>query len=335
MEFLDCTLRDGANVVGTGFSAELTRVIVEGLIKHNIRTIELGHAHGLGAADKGAAKAPLSDSEYMELVGPYRDQAELGMFLQPKYAMESGIEMAAKKGLRFIRVGANAGEADQAAGAIKIVRAHHLQARYSLMKAYVLSPTDLAAEAAKVESFGAQAITIMDSAGYMLPAQVIEYVRHVTRAVTIPVGFHGHNNMGLSTANAVAAQEAGVASLDCGLLGMARSAGNLATEVAIGVFQRMGKAQDIDYCGLLHFIGHEIVPRMEQYRYHNFIPPVEIILGFSGCHSSFLPLFQEIATAENVDLYRLIVEVSKHDMKAPSRKLIESIAADLVLEKNS
>jgi 4-hydroxy 2-oxovalerate aldolase len=36
MKLMDCTLRDGANVVGKGFSAELTAMIIEGLIKCGI-----------------------------------------------------------------------------------------------------------------------------------------------------------------------------------------------------------------------------------------------------------------------------------------------------------
>ena len=33
MKLFDCTLRDGANVVGKGFNAELTKMMIEGLIK--------------------------------------------------------------------------------------------------------------------------------------------------------------------------------------------------------------------------------------------------------------------------------------------------------------
>ena len=40
---MDCTLRDGANVVGKGFSAELTKLMIEGLIRSNIK--EIGRAH--------------------------------------------------------------------------------------------------------------------------------------------------------------------------------------------------------------------------------------------------------------------------------------------------
>ena len=70
MNLFDCTLRDGANVVGNGFSRELTLSMIEGLIENGITEIEFGNAKGLGAAEALGAEAPLTDAEYMELAAP-------------------------------------------------------------------------------------------------------------------------------------------------------------------------------------------------------------------------------------------------------------------------
>ena len=70
MQILDCTLRDGANVVGKGFDAKLTRLMIEGLIRSNIKTIEMGNALGLGAYEANGSIAPLTDVEYLQLVQP-------------------------------------------------------------------------------------------------------------------------------------------------------------------------------------------------------------------------------------------------------------------------
>ena len=56
LTLMDCTLRDGANVVGTGYSAELTKMIIEGLIRSNIRVIEMGNAYGIGANETASRK---------------------------------------------------------------------------------------------------------------------------------------------------------------------------------------------------------------------------------------------------------------------------------------
>ena len=81
MKLLDCTLRDGGNVVGRGFDAELTKMIIEGLIASNIKTIEMGNCTGIGSYEADNSIAPCTDLEYLEIVQPYLDQAEIGMFL--------------------------------------------------------------------------------------------------------------------------------------------------------------------------------------------------------------------------------------------------------------
>ena len=73
------------------------------------------------------------------------------------------------------------------------------------MKAYVSTPEELAAEAKLLQDAGVDKITIMDSAGTMFPEETAAYVRALKAAVTIPVGFPGHSNPGLSQANALAA----------------------------------------------------------------------------------------------------------------------------------
>ena len=210
-----------------------------------------------------------------------------------------------------------------------MVRKAGLEAKFSLMKAYVSTPAELAEEAKMLESFGAQAITIMDSAGYMFPDQAAAYTDALVHAVSVPVGFHGHSNMGLAIANALAAEKAGASFIDCGLMGMARSAGNIQTEVAIAAFQREGKAAEYPLYTLLDFINEKLMPAMEKEGYHNPLKPIDLILGMSGCHSSFVPVYKEVAAAKGVNLYELIVETSRINRKNPDRALMEKVADSL------
>ena len=329
MQILDCTLRDGANVVGKGFNAELTKMMIEGMIDSGITTIEMGNCLGIGAYEANKSIAPCTDKEYLELVQPYLDKAEIGMFMGVKNANKDNIELAAKNGIKFLRIGANAGDGSLACDGIRLVKANGMKCRYSLMKAYILSPKELAAEAKMLADCGLDEITIMDSAGTMMPHEVTEYVKALKAAIDIPVGFHGHNNLGLSVANALAALDAGADVFDSGLLGMARSAGNCATELLVATFQRLGHFKEIDLYKLLHFYDDKLIPAMEEYSYHVAVKPFDLILGLSGCHSSFTARFKSIAEDEGVDLYKLVGEASKLERKDPSEELIRSVAAKL------
>lgn len=169
----------------------------------------------------------------------------------------------------------------------------------------------------------------MDSAGTMLPNQVAEYTKKLKEAVAIPVAFHCHNNLGLSAANAVAAYQNGIDILDCGLMGMARSAGNLATEICVAIMNRYDQMMETDLYQMLDFIEQRLQSAMAGYDYHNPVTPLDLTLGLSGCHSSFVKRFREISEEMDVNLFRLIVEVSKQDQKAPSEEMIRTIAAQI------
>lgn len=329
MLVMDCTLRDGANVVGKGFDAKLTKSMIEGMLNCGITTIEMGNCLGLGAYEANHSIAPCNDVEYLELIQPYLDKAEIGMFMGYKNATQENIDLAARYGLKFLRIGANAGDGEGACEGIKRVKAAGLKCRYSLMKGYILSHEELAKEAKMLAGCGLDEITIMDSAGTMMPHQVTEYTKALVDAIDIPVAFHGHNNLGLSVANAIAAAEGGATVFDCGLLGMARSAGNCATELLVATFQRLGWMQEIDLYKLLGYLDQELIPAMEKQGYHVAVKPYDLILGLAGCHSSFTKRFQDIAAECGVPLYKLVVEVSKLDQKAPSEELIRQVAATL------
>ena len=196
VRLFDNTLRDGGNVVGHGFPIALTESIVQALLSCGIADIECGNCKGLGAYDKlGATQAP-SDEEYFSALQPYLPQGRIGMFLLAKLADRELVRRAADAGLHFLRVGANAGDGAGSVQAVSLVKEAGLTCRYSLMKGYILSPAALAQEARMLQDAGVDRITIMDSAGTMFPEQAADYVKALKDAVTIPVGFHGHSNLG-------------------------------------------------------------------------------------------------------------------------------------------
>ena len=329
MNLFDNTLRDGGNVVGHGFPADLTVSIVKGLLGAGIVDIELGNCKGLGAYEFNDATKACSDDEYLDILQPYLPLGRIGMFLLASNGAKAPVEMAAERGLNFLRVGANAGDGAGAVEAVKRVKKAGLVCRYSLMKAYVSTPEELAAEAKMLEDAGVDKITIMDSAGYMFPDDATAYVNALKAAVKIPVGFHGHSNLGLSQANALAAAAAGADEIDCGLLGMARSAGNCSTELAAATLKKKGYLPEVDLYKLLAYEDEELIPAMKPYGYHVAVNPTDLMLGLAGCHSNYLPMFRKVAEEENVNLLRLIHDVSDINRKAPGEDLLHEVAQKL------
>ena len=90
--------------------------------------------------------------------------------------------------------------------------------------------------------------------------------------------------------------------------------------------QRFGEMKDIDLYKMLDFVESRLMPAMEKHNYHNSITPLDLTLGISGCHSSFVKMFKTVAEEKKVNLFRLIVEVSAINRKNPSEALIRETA---------
>jgi len=320
MEILDCTLRDGAHAVGGSFSPSTTEAIVRALCDCGIRVIEFGKPSGIGS------NGVYDDMDYLEAVSPHIKSAELGMFCRPDFAKEKDVQLAADYGLGFLRVGTNAGKVEQSEEIISLACKLDIRVRYSLMKAHSVDPGIIAEQAQKLEDFGADSITIMDSTGTMLPEEVAEYVRSVVSKVSIPVGFHGHNNLGLAVCNAMSALKNGALSIDGSIAGLARSAGNAPTEILAALMHKKNVHTEIDLFKLLHFIEgrlDSLIPGITG------ISPDDIVLGLYGFHSKFLDPAKRISKLYGVDLFELIKETSKINQVDPDESLFQKVAVEI------
>lgn len=77
---------------------------------------------------------------------------------------------------------------------------------------------------------GAQRITIYDTNGSAEPWGVFDLLTALKQELPIPLFFHGHNDLGLATANSLAAARAGAAGLEVTVNGLGDRAGNASLE---------------------------------------------------------------------------------------------------------
>ncbi len=81
---------------------------------------------------------------------------------------------------------------------------------------------------------GVDRLRISDTVGIWLPDQTGRCISALRRtAGTMELGFHGHNDLGLATANAVAALQAGANCVDVTVNGLGERAGNAAMEEVV------------------------------------------------------------------------------------------------------
>ncbi|MBI4432099.1 MAG: 4-hydroxy-2-oxovalerate aldolase [Candidatus Omnitrophica bacterium] len=329
----DPTLRDGNHAVKHQLTAEQIARYAEAAEAAQIPIVEVGHGNGLGASSLQVGESAVGDMEMLKAARRKLVRSKLGVHVMPGFAtIRKDIEKAVEVGVDVFRVGAHCTEADVTRRHIGYVRERGKEVYGVLMMSHMVSKETLAEESLKMESYGAEGIIIMDSAGAYLPSDVTERIAELVKALNIPVGFHGHNNLGMAVANSVAAAEAGATILDGTVRGFGAGAGNTQLEVLIAVLDKMGYSTGIDFYKLLD--AAEIAER-EIMKVIPAIQSISIVSGLAGVFSGFSKHVERASKEYGVDPRDLFFELGRRKVVAGQEDLIIEVAMDLAGKKVS
>ena len=184
-------------------------------------------------------------------------------------------------------------------------------------------------QAKKMESYGAEAIIIMDSAGAYFPHDVTERISTLVDGLSIPVGFHGHNNLGMAVINSVAAVNAGASIIDGTIRGFGAGAGNTQLEVLVAVFERMGFETGID---LYKILDAADIAEKEFNPVAPYISPMSIVSGLAGVFAGFAKPVGQAAKDYKVDARDIFFGLGKRNAVAGQESLIIEVARDLAAQ---
>ena len=327
----DVTLRDGSHAVGHQLTAAQVASYASAADKAGIASIEVGHGNGLGASSLQVGVSLLPDMEMLRIARENVFKAKLGIFVIPGFAtINKDLKPAIDAGADSVRVASHCTEADITERHISYVREKGKDVYGVLMMTHMASKETLTEEALKMESYGAQGVILMDSAGAYLQKDVTEKVSALVRALTIPVGFHAHNNLGLAVANSVAAAEAGASIIDGSARGFGAGAGNTPIELLIGVFEKMGFGTGAD---LYRILDASDIAEKELVKTLPFPKPVSIVSGLAGVFSGFAKHVERVALEYKVDPRDIFFELGKRRVVAGQEDLIVEVAIELSKKK--
>jgi 4-hydroxy 2-oxovalerate aldolase len=310
VEIMECTLRDGSYAVDFKFTENDTAVLA-GVLGHlGFRWIEVGHGVGLGAAQAGKGAMPASDERLIEAARRAAPNSQIGCFFIPAIGTAGQLKSARAAGLDFVRVGCNPHEIEDAFPYIALAKSLGLKVCLNFMKTYAVSPAAFGEKAKQGEAAGADVIYCVDSAGSMFPDEVGQYLDAARQCCQCDLGFHGHSNLQFAVANSVAAFRSGARFIDATLYGLGRSAGNLPTEIAVAVFDKLGIETGIDLFEVMDAAEEFMGPLMSQMQLYDMM---SVAMGASQFHSSFLPQAAAAARQHGIELRRLVVAMGKLD----------------------
>ena len=327
----DPTLRDGNHAVAHQLSAHQIAVYCAAADKAKVPIVEVGHGNGLGASSLQVGESAIDDVVMLETARKHLSHSKLGIHVIPGFAtIERDLKRAIEIGVDVIRVASHCTEADITQRHLGFVREKGKEAYGVLMMSHMAPVELLVEEAQKMESYGAEGIVIMDSAGAFLPADVSERISALVAGLAIPVGFHGHNNLGMAVANSIAAVVAGAKILDATARGFGAGAGNTQLEVLVAVLEKLNYTTGINLYKMLDaadIAEKEVMPA---------IPVVKsdsIVSGLAGVFSGFAKHVTRISAEYKVDSRDVYFELGRRNVIAGQEDLIIEVVLDIVKQK--
>ena len=320
VRIFDTTLRDGEQAPGAGLTAAEKLEVARQLIRLNVDVIEAGFpaaspgdfeaVQRIAREAKGgvavAALARCRDGDPQRAVEAIRvaERPHLHVFIATsdihlKHKLRISREEALQAARHWVRYGRQALGADA-------------EIEFSAEDA---SRTDLdflmQVYEAVVEA-GATTVNIPDTVGYAIPAEFGGLVRRVVglvgRDATISV--HCHNDLGLATANTLAAVQAGARQVEVTINGLGERAGNASLEEVV-MAMRTRPTQFPDLVSRVQTEQITAASRLVSYLTGFPVQPNKAIVGAnafaheSGIHQDGViknPLTYEIMTPQSVGL---------------------------------
>lgn len=323
----DVTLRDGSHAISHQLSEQQVDAYTQLIDKTGIYAIEVGHGNGLGASSVLVGQSRLSDEVLIKTAKNNLHNTKLGIHVIPGFAtINRDIKNALSWGVDIVRVASHCTEADTTERHIGYVREKGKEAYGLLMMSHMTAPETLLDEAIKMQTYGAEAIVILDSAGSYLPNDVKERISLLSQNLNVPIGFHAHNNLGLAISNSLVAVEAGAQIIDGAVKGFGAGAGNAQLEVLVAVLEKLEYSTHVDLYKIL-----DVADMVEKNLIKDpiTISSLSIISAIAGVFSGFSKHVKRISNEFGVDSRDIFMELGRQKIVAGQEDTIIDIAMKL------
>lgn len=323
---IDSTLRDGSHAISHQYDEDDVIAIVRGLSAAGVQVIEIAHGDGLGGSSFNYGFSKVDEKELISRACQEAGDSTIACLLLPGVGLADDLKDVKELGVGMARIATHCTEADISEQHIQMAKKLDMEAIGFLMMAHMNSPEGLVEQALLMQSYGADAIYIADSAGAMTTQDVQRRVSALVKALDIPLGVHAHNNLAMAVSNSIAAYEEGAANLDGTSAGLGAGAGNCPTEILAAVSNKYGIETGVDALKLMDVAEEVVRPIMPR---QQVIDRAGLILGYAGVYGSFLLHAQKAAERYDVPQAEILMELGRRQVVGGQEDMIIDVALEL------
>jgi homocitrate synthase NifV len=331
----DTTLRDGEQAPRVAFTARDKLVIARALVAAGVDEIEIG-TPAMGRDEVAAIGGVVSEGL------PCRVMAWCRL-------SKSDVDAAIASGVAHVNISAPmsrlqigvklgvdvAAVAERVRAIVSYAREKGLTVALGGEDSSRADPRDIGTILRAAEAAGAWRYRFADTLGVLDPFSAYEAISHVREETNLPIEFHGHDDVGLATANALAAIRAGATHASVTVLGLGERAGNAPLEeIAVGL-GHVARGQTNVRIDKLHGLS-KLVARAARRRIGRAkaIVGADVFTHESGIHVA--ALLKDARTYQGIDPARLgrrnTVVLAKHSGVAALKSKGEELGFEIERE---
>lgn len=326
----EVALRDGSHAIAHQYTVEQVLKVAKALNDAGVPYIEVSHGDGLAGSSMQYGLSRTNEMELIEAAVSVADKAKIAVLLLPGIGTVKELKEAANLGANMARVASHVTEADVSPQHIYAAKELGMETVGFLMMSHMAEVDKLVEQAKLMESYGADTVYVVDSAGALLPDQVRERIRALKQHVGVNIGFHGHNNLSLAMANSLVAIEEGATRIDGSVRCLGAGAGNTQTEVLVAVLDRMGIQTGVDVYKMMDLAEEIVAPILQT---PQEITRDSLVLGFAGVYSSFALHAKRAASKFGIDSRDILIELGKRKVVGGQEDMIVDVAAEIAKAK--
>lgn len=334
----DCSLRDGNHAVKHQIELSSIERYCKFAEEARVPIVEVGHGNGLGASSILIGQSKYTDYEMLKTAKENLKRTRLGVHVIPGIAtVKKDIIPAMELGVDVFRIACHVTEATVTKSHIKFLSSEFARdPKYNkrqvfgvLMMSALANIQELVDNAKRLEEYGATAVIIMDSTGAYNYEEVFNRISHLKDGLSIDIGFHAHNNLGLAVANSIEAVKAGATYIDACIRGFGAGAGNAPLELVVPALKNKTNVLFDEVIKEADKATDYLVPQIPTPN------PVNILTGLSNLFSGFEKPIIKASKMYGIEYSSLIFELGNRKLVAGQEDLILEVAQKLKNEKEN